>query len=180
MPARAPYIPRKQAGFDKWSATFARHVAEDPKRYALTRRDAARMTAAVAKWHAAFAPVACKNTRTHAGVKAKDETQRAALGTLRSYAQRITHAAEVSPADKSVLGVNPGRAKWTRIAVPASHPCVQVKNAVNLRVTLRYFDSLPVEHAAAKPLAREFDGPQAACSKARQGATILSPAWQIP
>ena len=139
MPARAPYIPRRQTDFDGWARHFAATVAENPGQYAIAPADAENIAGVVANWRETFTPVLSNETKTKCTVAAKNVALKEALGTLRGYAQQISRSQEVDATDKLVLGVNPGRLKRTRIDVPDSWPCLSVLNAVNLRVTLRYF-----------------------------------------
>ena len=149
MPARAPYIPRRQTDFDLWARRFAATVAENPGKYALTPEHAEEITGVVANWRAAYQPVTSNGTKTKCTVAAKDEALKTTLETLRGYAQQISRSQEVDAVDKTVLGVNPGKLKWTRTDVPDSWPCLSVLNAVNLRVTLRYFHN--DAYTSAKP-----------------------------
>jgi hypothetical protein len=147
MPARAPYIPRPQVEFDQWAGNFAKTVAEDPDRYALTQSDAEEITGVVEKWRKAFQPVTCKETKTQCTVAEKNGAFKAALNTLRCFAQQITHCPDVSEGDRTALGVNPGKLKWTRIAVADSHPCLAVVKAESLRLTIRFLDNLMAKQA---------------------------------
>jgi len=139
MPARAPYIPRRESDFDLWARHFAATIAENPGQYALTPADAEKIAGVVANWRETFNPLLSDETKTRCTVAAKKVALKEALGILRGYAQQISRSTEVNELDKGNLGINPGKLKWTRIDVPDSWPCLHVLNAVNLRVKLRYF-----------------------------------------
>jgi hypothetical protein len=151
MPALPPYIPRPQADFSAWANRLARLVAECPEKFALSPAEAAKITAMVEHWNAAYRLATAPWTKTKCTVQTKNEVLRDTLDVLRGYAQRIARAAEVSEGDKKAVGVNPGTSKWTRIAVPTSHPVLAVKEALCQRLTLKYFDSESIKHAVAKP-----------------------------
>jgi hypothetical protein len=156
MPARAPYIPRKQVDFNTWANQFARTVLEKPERFALAAAAVEEIEAAVADWNAAFQSATMPSMKTCVTVRTKNDARKEALATLRGYAQQIANSKSVDPGDKLVLGVNPGDSKWTRIAPPSSWPCLSIFKASELRLTFRYVNSDGGEKVQAKPYGVAF------------------------
>jgi hypothetical protein len=151
MTAAAPYMPDAQGEFDLWLLNFSTLVSTEAKRYNLSQADAAIIAEVYDEWSAAYRPVTAPGTKTKVTVAAKNAAREMAEATIRPCAQIIASDRNVSPADKTALGLNPRTNGRTAIKAPLTCPLVSVVPAGNLQLKLIYQASGSDVSKRAKP-----------------------------
>jgi hypothetical protein len=135
------YVPRRDVDLRDWAAAFATHASAEPVRFGVTVGEAALIQGLVDAFVATLTAALERRTRTAGAVVAKDGARAAMVAALRYLAQRVRFDERVSEADKRVLGLAPAKTSRTRVARPATAPCVSVTVTAPNRHTVRFVDS---------------------------------------
>ena len=151
MPALAPYIPAKNAGFVSWLANFSTLITASPATYGLTSGDATSIAAQNTIIAAAYGLITSPSTKTAATVGAYNADKINALALIRPYAQLISNNAGVSSANKIALGLNPKTSVPIPITAPNTSPALTAQSTSTTGTILRYRDSTASPSVKAKP-----------------------------
>ena len=132
------YIPARDADFDAWLENFSTLLTAAPTTYGLIAADATAVDGVFDTWRAAYLAAVSPATRTAATVAAKDAARAAAEFVVRPYAVGISLNADVTPENKTAIGVTLRSGTVSPIPAPVTAPELNIQSAIPLQQTLGY------------------------------------------
>ncbi len=115
------FIPNGDFDFAMMAESFARSIAKDPARFAVTQLDADALSVAVVNFRAAL-NAARGGSRSAVATRAKDEARESAERIVRRLAQVIRANDKIDAASKVLLSLRERPAKVKQKPVPAEPP----------------------------------------------------------
>lgn len=142
------YIPTRDEDLSTFAQNFSALITATPAVFSLLPADATALAALVTEFTEALETALNPSTRTPVAVAAKDTARVVLVADIRSLAKRIQSAPNVTPAQKTSLGLTVQDHVRTPVPPPATKPVVNVVTNGGRRQTIRLVDeTTPLKRA---------------------------------
>ena len=119
------FIPNKDQAFESMANAFARVLARDPQKYAVSDEDCALLVRQVQEYRDALRVARDVSRRTPSAIRCKSEARKRAEEIIRRIANEIRVNGRITTGRKLDLGINERPKKLGRRTVPFAAPTLE-------------------------------------------------------
>jgi hypothetical protein len=134
------YIPRPDAEFDNYQATFISYASANMSALGLLTGNITSLTTAQTTWNSAFAAHIAAVAAARSAREAKDDAKAALVGVIRQMAMKVQGQTTVTDAQRQALGITVADTVATPSPAPTTRPVVTADTSQRLQVTLSWSD----------------------------------------
>lgn len=169
------FLPEREAELRDWARRFSQKISADPQAFSLTQQQCDDFALLQASFAAALTRASEPDTNTSIARVAKRGAKKALKAEARRLARIIRAAPQVTPAQRSALGLGVPDAHLTPIHAPPTAPEVLIESVAGRTVKLRLKNQ---EEKTRRGKPRRSIGAAILVSVAAEGPTRASQ-WRI-